>query len=105
MTYYKRLPTVFEECQGGVWGVLVVWRCSNTKPIGKKLYQAVILGYCLFFQCPLMHKIAYIQGVWMVSVSVWMVCKVVLGFINTKSSGKTLYQVRSFFFLQCLHAL
>ena len=61
--------------------------------------------YCLFFQGPLMHKIAYIQGVWMVSVGVWMVCKGVLGSINAKSSGITLYQVRCLLFFQCHHVL
>ena len=51
MTYYKRLPTVFvsmfEECQGGVWGVLTVFkgfwtglgnRDVQKNPFGKSLY-------------------------------------------------------------------
>ena len=54
---------------GGVWIVCTgVWGCINTKSICKRL---CLVRYCLFFQCPLIRKIAYVwgclDGVWMVS--------------------------------------
>ena len=70
----------------------------------------MIHGFCLFFQCPIMHKICYVWmvsgcvwmvsggvlmvsgGVWMVSGAVWVVYRGVWGYINTKSILKRLYR-------------
>ena len=66
---------------GDVWMVCKgVWGCINTKSICKGLYQ---VRYCLFFQCPLIRKIAYVRGclrvsrgcldgVWGVSEASWI---------------------------------
>ena len=61
-------------CLDGVWMVSeAVWECINTKYIDNKLYLAMILRYCLFFQFPLMIKTPIPGGVRMVSGGVWTV--------------------------------
>ena len=60
---------------GGVWivseGVWIeserVWGCINTKSVGRNVLKSCQLRYCLFFQCLLILKNAYLGGVWMVS--------------------------------------
>ena len=76
---------------GDVWMVSEgVWGGFNTKSVGKKIYWVMILRYCLFFQCPVLHKHTYVLAClncvweWMGSEGVW-------GCINTKYFGTNLY--------------
>ena len=78
-------------CLDGVSGCL---GCMNTKSIHKMLYKVMELRYCLFFQCPILHKTPITGGVWVVSGRVCLVSGMCLwteevsGCSNTKSIDK-----------------
>ena len=51
-------------CLDGVSGCL---GCMNTKSLYKMFQKVMKLGYCLFFQCPILHKTPITGGVCIVS--------------------------------------